>query len=94
MIIAMAGKAFPKVPAGDRIALKILSVVIVVYGAIAFVKRDIWNYLILKNLFAFYDFSEPVVFFLLDYLAVMGLFVFVGYYVSRGDRIKMAKNQF
>lgn len=85
MIIAMAGKAFPKVPAGGRIALRILSVLIMGYGVIAFVKRDIWDYLILKNHFAFYDFSEPVIFFLLDYLAVMGLFVIVGYQVSKGD---------
>lgn len=85
--IAMAGKAFPKVPAGGRIALRILSVLIMGYGVIAFVKRDIWNYLILKNHFAFYDFSEPVIFFLLDYLAVMGLFVIVGYQVSKRKNI-------
>lgn len=87
MIIAMAGKAFPKVPAGGRIVLRILSVLIMGYGVIAFVKRDIWNYLILKNHFAFYDFSEPVIFFLLDYLAVMGLFVIVGYQVSKRKNI-------
>lgn len=83
MIIVMAGKAFPKVPAGGRIAWRGLSVLFAGYGIIAFVKRDIWNYLILKNHFAFYDFSEPVAFFLLDYLAVMGLFVASGYYVNK-----------
>ena len=83
MIIVMAGKAFPQFPAGGRMAFRILSVVIAVYGAAAFVKRDIWNYLVLKNHFAFYDFSEPVIFFLLDYLAVMGLLVFMGYHISK-----------
>ena len=83
MIIAMAGKAFPKVPAGGRSVLRVRSVLIAGYGVIAFVQRDIWNYLILKNHFAFYDFSEPMAFFWLDYLAVMGMFVFVGYRVSK-----------
>ena len=83
MIIVMAGKTIPKAPAGGRIALRVLSVLFAGYGVVAFVKRDIWNYLILKNHFAFYEFSEPVAFFLLDYLAVMGLFVAIGYYVNK-----------
>lgn len=83
MMIAMAGKAFPKVPKAIRIALRFLALLIAIYGGIAFVKRDIWNYMSLKNHFAFYDFSEPVIFFLLDYLAVMGLFVFLSHYVCK-----------
>lgn len=84
MMMAMAEKAFPQISAGGKITLRVLGILIVGYGVIAFVKRDIWNYLILKNHFAFYDFSEPVIFFLLDYLAVMGLFVLIGYQVSKG----------
>lgn len=83
IMITMAGKVFSEVPKGIRTALRVIAVLIAVYGGVAFVKRDIWNYMILKNHFAFYDFSEPVVFFLLDYLAVMGLFVFVGHYLGR-----------
>lgn len=86
IMIAMARKTFPKVPAGGKIALRVLGTLIAGYGVIAFVKRDILNYLILKNHFAFYDFSEPVIFFLLDYLAVMGLFVLIGYRVSKGRK--------
>ena len=88
MMIAMAGKVFPK-KQGEHakvgiIIMRVIAVVIAVYGMFAFVKRDIWNYMILKNHFAFFDFSESVIFFLLDYLAVMGLFVFIGHYLSRG----------
>lgn len=54
-----------------------------VYGAYAFVKRGLPDYLLLKNHFAFFDFSEPVPLFLLDYLAIMGLFVWAGHYLSR-----------
>lgn len=83
MMIAMAGKLTQKGPKGIGMALRIIAVAIAIYGAIAFVKRDIWNYITLRNHFAFYDFSEPVIFFLLDYLAVMGLFVFAGHYLSK-----------
>ena len=83
MIVAMAAKAFPKAFAGSVLVARIIAALIAVYGGIAFVKRDFWNYLTLKNHFAFYDFSEPVLLFLFDYLAVMGLFVVLGHYASR-----------
>ena len=31
----------------------------------------------------FFDYEEPLLFFLLDYVAVMGLFVWLGYYFTR-----------
>ena len=34
--------------------------------------------------FVFFDYEEPVIFFILDYMAAMGLFVWIGYYLSRG----------
>ena len=48
----------------------------------AFVRRNVGLYLLLKSHFVFYDFSEPFIAFLLDYLAVMGLFVAAGYFVN------------
>ena len=66
------------------IIMRIYAVLSALYGGFAFIKRDIWNYMTLKNHFAFFDFSEHVIFFLLDYLAVMGLFVFIGHYLSKG----------
>ena len=49
------------------------------YGAYAFVKRRIPAYMFLKLLFAFFDHSEPRVFFFADYLSVMILFAMLGY---------------
>ena len=83
MIVAMATKVFPKAPKGSILVARMIAIVIVIYGGIAFVRRDFWNYMTLKNHFAFYDFSEPVLFFLLDYLMVMGLFVVLGHYLSK-----------
>ena len=82
MMMAMARKAFPKVSPARTWALRILAVVIAVYGAYTFVKRDIADYMFLRIQFVFFDFEEPLIFFILDYMAVMGLFVFVGHYFA------------
>ena len=53
------------------------------YGAYAFVKRQIPAYMFLKLPFAFFDYSEPQAFFLADYLAVMVLFALFGYGIMK-----------
>ena len=62
---------------------KIAGVAIAAYGAYALFKRGLPGYLFLENHFAFFDFSEPLVFFLLDYLAIMGLFVWIGHCTAK-----------
>lgn len=52
------------------------------YGAYAFIKRQIPDYLFLKLPFAFFDYNEPRVFFFADYLAVMILFAMIGYGIT------------
>lgn len=52
------------------------------YGACAFVKRQIPAYMFLKLPFAFFDYGEARVFFFADYLAVMILFAMLGCGVS------------
>ena len=59
--------------------LRVAGYLFAAYGAVAFVRRDVGSYLTLKSHFVFYDYTEPVGLFLLDHLAVMGLFVLVGY---------------
>lgn len=49
-----------------------------VYGAFAFSRRQLAEYMFRKTLFAFFDFYEPKVYFFLDYLAIMVLFFLVG----------------
>lgn len=53
------------------------------YGAYAFWRRGFPGYLLLRTHFLFLDYEEPILFFFLDYLAIMGLFVFCAYYGSR-----------
>ena len=53
------------------------------YGAYAFWKRGFPDYLLLRTHFLFLDHEEPILFFFLDYLAIMVLFVFCAYDGSR-----------
>ena len=80
--MAMAGKAFPNVSSVRTWVLRILAVAIAGYGAYAFAKRDIVDYMFLRIQFVFFDFEEPLIFFLSDYVAAMGLFVFADHYFS------------
>ena len=48
------------------------------YGLFAFFKRDFPDYLLLRSHFVFYDYSQPVVYFLLDYVCILALFTAVG----------------
>lgn len=52
------------------------------YGCYAFVKRGFPGYMFAKTAFAFYDYSEPIVFFFLDYAAVMALFMTIGMLIT------------
>ncbi|MDE7156444.1 MAG: DUF4405 domain-containing protein [Lachnospiraceae bacterium] len=82
MMMGMVGKI---VKSPSKIRKRILCTVAVLiagYGIFAFIGRDIGSYMLLKNQFVFFDFEEQLLLFLLDYIAVMGLFVFIGHYLS------------
>ena len=66
------------------VIVKILGILIAGYGGYAFGQRQIASYMFLQSMFVYFDFEEPLVFFILDYMAIMGLFVGGGYYVSKG----------
>ena len=63
---------------GKAVTLTVMGA-ISLFGLYAFVKRQIPAYLFGRIAFVFFDYSEPVIFFILDYLAVMILFAMVGY---------------
>ena len=83
MAMGMAKRAAPKSSAARTWLLRCAAVLVAGYGIYAFVKRDLGTYMFLKSEFVFFDFEEPLVFFFFDYLAVMGLFVWIGYYLSK-----------
>lgn len=82
MIVAMAGKISIFQKKTVIWISRTLAFFISGYGVYAFIKRQIGDYLFSRTMFAFFDYSESLWRFMLDYLAIMGLFVFVGYYVG------------
>ncbi len=84
MMMGMARKVFPKSSSARTWILRLAGIAIAVYGLYAFVKRDILSYLLMQVQYVFFDFEEPVMFFILDYMAAMGVFVFIGYYLWKG----------
>ena len=58
---------------------RFLAVLPMAYGAYAFMKRNLAEYMFLRSQFVFFDFEEPLIYFLLDYIAIMILFAGLGH---------------
>ena len=56
----------------------VLPAFVSLYGIYAFIKRQLPSYMFLQTMFAFFDFNEARMFFFLDYLAIMILFMLLG----------------
>lgn len=82
-MMGIAGRIFQKPSAIRGWVVRVAGWMIAVYGVYAFFKREIGSYMLLRNQFVFFDYSESLAFFLLDYMAVMGLFVCIGHYATK-----------
>ena len=71
-----------KMSKGAKTALTAVFLLISAYGVYAFIKRGIGDYLLMKVMFAFFDFGEARIRFLLDYVSVMVLVASIGYYLQ------------
>lgn len=67
-----------------RWTLRIGGAAVAVYGLYALVKNQIPSYLLLQSSFVFFDFERPLPLFFTEYLAIMGLFVFLAHYGAWG----------
>lgn len=83
IIVGMASKKLPKNKPVLICLSRIAALLIAGYGAYALTARQVADYLFGKTMFAFFNMSEPVILFLLNYLAIMGTFVFAGHYLSK-----------
>jgi len=63
---------------GVKRLLPAVSALIALYGCYAFFKRSLPDYLLHCVGFAFFDYSEPKLYFFLDYLSMMLLFFMLG----------------
>lgn len=85
MLLAVLGKKW-KLSRRGWLYLRIAGYLTALCGIPAFARRDFWDYLTLRSHFVFFDFSEPLPFFLGDYLLIMALFVLLGHLGMRGLR--------
>lgn len=83
MMLSAMQKDKGRKSASGRWTLRAMAIVIAAYGIYAFFRRQIGEYLILQTHFLFLDPSEPIIFFFLDYMAIMGLFVCTGHYLAK-----------
>ena len=84
MMMGMVKRMFRKPSAVRAWIVRCVGFLIAGYGVYAFLKREIGSYMLLKIQFVFFNFDEPLILFILDYIAVMGLFVFIGHYLTEG----------
>ncbi len=82
MIVGIVGKGRNK-SAIRIVFLRGIAIVIAVYGVYAFFTRQVGIYMLLRSHFVFFNYEEPLILFLIDYVAVMGFFVFIGHYLSK-----------
>lgn len=61
--------------------LNLLALLFMAYGAHAFIRRNFFDYMFLKSQFVFFNYEEPLIYFLLDYIAIMILFACLGHYL-------------
>ncbi len=84
MILGMVRRAAGGKPAvrTRRIAGNVLGAAVAVYGLVAFVRRGLPTYLFVQTHFVFFDYSEPIPLFYLDYLAMMGTCIFLTHWMG------------
>lgn len=82
MFMGMARKAvkISKPSNGRVIVMRMVAALIAAYGVYALIKRDFILYMLLIKRFVFWDYGESSIYFFVDYLAIMGLCIFLAYY--------------
>lgn len=82
MLLKMAKKVFhvPSLPRYGNIMVRMAVLCISVYGVYAFIHRQLGEYMTLRTQYVFFDFSEPMLYFITDYIAILLMSAFAGYY--------------
>ena len=66
-----------------KIALRVAAGAVALYGAKCFIQQNIVDYLFLKTEFVFFDYEKAPVLALAELLAIMTLWVLIGYLLWR-----------
>lgn len=73
-----------KLPNVSVWGLRLASIVIAGYGLVCFIQKDIASYMFLKNQFVFFDFEQSALSVFIEYIAMMGFWIFASFYMVRG----------
>lgn len=73
-----------KLPGAAVWGLRLAAAVIAGYGLFCFIQKDIVSYMFLKNQFVFFDFEQSAISVFAEYIAMMGFWIFVSFYIIRG----------
>lgn len=95
MIVGMFGRLLQgrKMPNASVWGLRLAAIVIAGYGLVCFIQKDIASYMFLKNQFVFFDFEQSAISVFIEYIAMMGFWIFVSFYMIRGIRKISASSQ-
>ncbi len=81
---------FGRLPGGGKRSgmsvrvLRLAAVLIAGYGLFLFIRKDIVSYMFLKNEFVFFDFEQSILAVFVEYTAMMGFWIFAGFYIAKG----------
>lgn len=84
MMMGMAKKLVKKSSFVRAWMLRAIAVLAAGYGVYAFIHRRVGRYMLMLDHFVYFDFDEPLIFFIADYVMIMGMFVFAGHYLLEG----------
>lgn len=73
-----------KLPNVSVWGLRLAAIVIAGYGLVCFIQKDIASYMFLKNQFVFFDFEQSALSVFIEYIAMMGFWIFASFYTVRG----------
>ena len=82
-IRAVSAKLKGKMNKAVKYTITVIFLLIAAYGVYAFIHRGIADYMFMKVMFAFFDFSESKVLLLLDYAAIMVLATEAAYWIQK-----------
>ena len=85
MFLGMASRGFNSktFPWSLCILLPLAGTAIAVYGLSGFIRRVLLTYMLVRTEFVFLDYNEPPLMFYLDYMAMMGLFIYLAHYGAK-----------
>ena len=93
MVLGLFRKRIPDAGKKSAPLLFPAGLAIAAYGSFVLLKRDLADNLFLRTEFVFLDYEEPWLFYYLDYLALMGLCVFLAYGLGKLLRGRKRKGE-